>query len=118
PLHPAFQATDLPPLERAHWLLKPAGRSAGTFPPEAAVRWFTARLAEYAQAVVGRCGPAPDPTTMLADLAAGEDVVGGWWLSGDRFLSLQLIACPHRLRPEISCPNGVGKGSAGRLPGH
>jgi hypothetical protein len=38
-------------------------------------------------------------------LAAGEDIVGGWYLTGQRFLSVSLIArSPHRLRLEISCP--------------
>ncbi|MGY0062399.1 hypothetical protein ACWY4P_38685 [Streptomyces sp. LZ34] len=31
-------------------------------------------------------------------LAAGEDIVGGWYLTGS------LICSPHHLRPEISCP--------------
>src|SRR4051794_19119161 len=38
-------------------------------------------------------------------LAAGEDVVGGWYLTAQRLLSVCLIACsPHGLRPEIPCP--------------
>ncbi|GAB2595299.1 hypothetical protein GCM10027168_30000 [Streptomyces capparidis] len=38
-------------------------------------------------------------------VAGGEDVAGGWWLGGQRFLSVCLIACsPHRFRPEYPCP--------------
>ncbi|MEU1946929.1 hypothetical protein ABZ554_31950 [Streptomyces sp. NPDC020125] len=55
-------------------------------------------------------------TTRLGDVigrlaervASGEDVVGGWYLTGQRFLSVCLIACsPHRMRPEIPCPVGA-----------
>ncbi|UQA93570.1 hypothetical protein [Streptomyces halobius] len=59
--------------------------------------------------------PAPaavpwQETAGAGGLAAGEDRVGGWWVSGDRFLSLNLIACsPHRVRPEYRCPLHLGE---------
>lgn len=110
PPHPEFRTADTPPLERAHWLLKPAARIAGTFAPPEAADWYAARLAEYADAVLSRCGPAPDRAELVRSLAAGDDVVGGWWLTGDRFLSVSLIACPHRVRSDYPCPGSVPRG--------
>ncbi|GAA0939159.1 MULTISPECIES: DUF6879 family protein [Streptomyces violaceusniger group] len=35
----------------------------------------------------------------------GGDVVGGWYLRGARFASVQVVACsPNRIRPTIPCP--------------
>ncbi|WP_431043897.1 hypothetical protein ACQUSR_19690 [Streptomyces sp. P1-3] len=104
PVHPDFRTADVPPLERAHWLLKPATRIAGTFAPHDAADWYGAQLAQYADAITGTRGPAPDRAETIRGLRAGDDIVGGWWLTGDRFLSLSLIACPHRVRPEFPCP--------------
>lgn len=70
--------------------------------------WFGARAGEHLGAFAsvaeraaldGRIAAAAGP------VAGGEDVAEGWWLTGQRFLAVHLVACsPHRLRPERACP--------------
>ncbi|MFJ1994040.1 hypothetical protein [Streptomyces asiaticus] len=38
-------------------------------------------------------------------LSWGGDIVGGWYLRGTGFASVQVVACsPNRIRPTIPCP--------------
>ncbi|MDT0542265.1 hypothetical protein [Streptomyces lonegramiae] len=111
PIHPEYKATRTVPLELAHWLLKPATFIQGTWTdPAQAAEWFAALTREHTASFAS--DHDRDSETLSAQfqriakaLAAGEDIVGGWYLTGQRFLSVCLIACsPHRLRPEIPCP--------------
>lgn len=111
PIHPESRTTRTVPLELAHWLLKPPTFIQGTWTdPTRAADWFATRIREHAASFASGHDRAPETlAAQLKDttkaLAAGEDVVGGWYLTGQRFLSVCLIACsPHRFRPEIPCP--------------
>ncbi|MEU9603155.1 hypothetical protein [Streptomyces sp. NPDC048057] len=108
-VHPTFATNPLPPLEVAHWLLKPASLVRGTYDgPREAAEWFAAQVRPHAATFATQ----PDPFTIddripaiAEQVADGADVVGGWWLTGQRFLSVTLVACsPHRLRPSYACP--------------
>ncbi|MGW7363072.1 hypothetical protein ACWGI8_06470 [Streptomyces sp. NPDC054841] len=108
--HPEFRASPVPPLEVAQWLLKPASFVQGTWTdPIVAARWYGSQARAHAEmfsssyerdGLEGRLG------VVAERLATGEDVVGGWWLTGQRFLSVCLVACsPHRMRPDYPCPS-------------
>ena len=104
PEHPEFPTTKVTPLETAHWLLKPARFIDATFDnPHAAAEWFSAKMREHTT-----CDAATITRTAegVADtVRRGQDAVGGWYLTGRRFLSLCLVGCsPHRLRPHYACP--------------
>lgn len=111
PLHPEFRSSKVVPLELAHWLLKPASFIHGTWTdPRQAAEWFGGQLhasaASFASEHDRDGGRLADTVSQAVDrVTSGEDVVGGWYLTGQRFLSVCLIACsPHRMRPEIPCP--------------
>ncbi|MFI1965410.1 hypothetical protein ACH429_15075 [Streptomyces pathocidini] len=106
PGHPEFRSAAVMPLKCADWLLKPPDRIRATFhEPEAAADWYTEQLTAHADLFVGTYASVPVREEYVHALATGEDVVGGWWISGERFLSLNLIACsPHRVRPGYTCP--------------
>ncbi|MEU3986912.1 hypothetical protein OG301_23200 [Streptomyces platensis] len=108
PGHTEFASAQVMPLECADWLLKPAARIEATFEePKEAAGWYDAQLDHYAGLFVGSYPPKPLYEETVRALSAGEDRVGGWWVSGGRFLSLNLIACsPHRVRPDLACPLG------------
>lgn len=111
PGHPEFRTAQVMPLECADWLLKAAERIEGTFvEPKEGAGWYAGQLAERAALFGGASAPDPLYDETVRALAAGEDRVGGWWVSGGRFLSVNLIACsPHRVRPEYACPLGWGE---------
>ncbi|MER8000705.1 hypothetical protein [Streptomyces sp. NPDC095613] len=106
PGHPEFAAAQVMPLESADWLLKDASRVEATFAePAEAADWYAGRLARHLDAFVGTYAPGPEPDEISRRLAARADVVGGWWVTGGRFLSVNLIACsPHGVRREYGCP--------------
>ncbi|MFD9211250.1 hypothetical protein ACFVZM_33830 [Streptomyces sioyaensis] len=106
PGHPEFRSAQVMPLECADWLLKPASRMEGTFvEPKEGADWYEDQLTRHAHLFVGSSVPDPLYEETTRALAAGEDRVGGWWVSGGRFLSVNLIACsPHRVRPDYACP--------------
>jgi hypothetical protein len=111
--HPTFSGNPLPPLEVAHWLLKPAAQVRGTWSePGAALEWYAQQVLPHLEAFVSEWERTAAPVRIGASaerLLAGDDVVGGWWLAGQRFLSVNLVACsPHRARPEFRCPAPAG----------
>ncbi|MFD9905207.1 hypothetical protein [Streptomyces sp. NPDC059063] len=112
--HPDFAASPVPPLELAHWLLKSGSFVRGTFTaPEEATAWVDAAARPY----VGELLPAQLASAGAA-VVGGEDFAGGWYVSGQRFLAVHLVACsPHRFRPEYGCPVSVGRGSGRTVPG-
>ncbi|MFF8814289.1 hypothetical protein [Streptomyces pactum] len=111
PGHPEFPTARVVPLELAHWLLKPRPFVQGTWDdPDAAAAWFGQRAREHASAFatahdrdVERIAGKVESARRAA--AGGEDVAGGWYLTGQRFLSVCLVACdPHPARREFPCP--------------
>ncbi|WP_260867263.1 hypothetical protein [Streptomyces sp. SAJ15] len=99
------------PLELAHWLLKPASLIQGTWnEPMEATDWFRAHVRMYAPSFASEHHRDETRLTERISRAVeamrnGEDVAGGWYLTGQGFLSVCLIACsPHRMRPDIACP--------------
>ncbi|MGR3933814.1 hypothetical protein [Streptomyces sp. BRA346] len=84
----------------AHWLLKPPSFIQGTWSdPAEAADWFAEQVRTH------MAGFVPEADKASRAVRAWEDVVGGWYLAGQRFLSVCLVACsPHRMRPEIPCP--------------
>ncbi|TBO56719.1 hypothetical protein EYS09_26485 [Streptomyces kasugaensis] len=106
PAHPEFRSAQVMPLECADWLLKPASRIEATFhEPEEGADWYAEQIALHAGLFAGSYAPVPAPEETVRALSAGADRVGGWWVTGGRFLSVSLIACsPHRARPDYACP--------------
>ncbi|GAA4909161.1 hypothetical protein ACFPM3_12065 [Streptomyces coeruleoprunus] len=107
--HPDFATSPVPPLELAHWLLKPPAFVRGTWhDPKEAAAWFGEQVRPHTEAFVCRHDHEAlgDRIAQAADSAAGgEDVSGGWWLTRQRYLGVYLIACtPHRFRPDYPCP--------------
>ncbi|MEV6399744.1 hypothetical protein AB0M39_34005 [Streptomyces sp. NPDC051907] len=110
-VHPAFGSSPLPPLEVAQWLLKAGALVQGTWEaPEPAAQWYASQVrphaADFADAHE-RAVLAARLSGVGARIAEGQDVVGGWWLAGRRFLSVCLVACsPHPVRTAYTCPVG------------
>ncbi|MGW2513366.1 hypothetical protein ACWC0A_29005 [Streptomyces scopuliridis] len=104
--HPEFPSAQVMPLESADWLLKSAARIEATFTePKEAADWYAEQLTHHTETFAGTYAPTADRDEIARRLAAGEDVVGGWWVTGGRFLSVNLVACsPHRLRRDYACP--------------
>ncbi|GHF47297.1 hypothetical protein GCM10010218_30790 [Streptomyces mashuensis] len=99
-----WRVTDVPPLETANWLVKPARLIRGTWQrPEDAAAWLGQRLAEYAPRFASRAGR--DPALLAARVALatdtlrwGGDVSYGYYLTRPLFLSIAVVACsPNRL---------------------
>ncbi|MER7794293.1 hypothetical protein [Streptomyces sp. NPDC097640] len=108
---PAFMASEVPPLEVPHWLLRPARMVKATFQdPEKAAAWYRDQVTELAPSFM--TDHDKDPTRRAQRFAVAEDrlgwggdVVGGWYLRGTGFASVQLVACSaNRTRPTIPCP--------------
>ncbi|MER6994538.1 hypothetical protein [Streptomyces sp. NPDC000410] len=108
-VHPEFRVSGVPPLEVAQWLLKPASFVQGTWvDPGEAARWYGSQARVHMEAFSSSYEREVLDSRISAvavRLTGGEDVVGGWWLTGQRFLSVCLVACsPHRIRPGYPCP--------------
>ncbi|WP_399088660.1 hypothetical protein ACGH2B_14240 [Streptomyces sp. BBFR2] len=106
-----FTVTDLPPLQTAHWLMKPASVVRGTWQePKEAGAWIGTQLA----AVAGRFAAPSERdearldhlvTSALERLTWGGDISLGHYLTGTLFHSLAVITCsPNRDSPELRCP--------------
>ncbi|MBZ4318993.1 hypothetical protein [Streptomyces huiliensis] len=108
-----WKTTDVPPIETALWLLKPARLVRGTWDePKEAADWLRQQLAEHAPRFASQ---HDQDTTRLAvlttsaaeRLALGGDVSLGFYLRGSLFLSVALATCsPSRAEPELPCPVG------------
>lgn len=106
-----FPVVDLPPLETAHWLIKPSKLVRGTWKrPEEAAGWFGQRLAEFES----RFAFAPDrESARMTEMTKsayerigwGGDVSHGYYLERPLFLSLALVCCSsNRTLPTLDCP--------------
>ncbi|MFF4222648.1 hypothetical protein ACFYZH_07235 [Streptomyces abikoensis] len=106
-----WRVTEVPPLETAYWLVKPAKVVRGTWErPKEAAEWLGHCLTSYAPRFAAQ---ADQDTTMLtlrvtyaADtLSRGGDVSLGYYLGRPQFLSLALVTCsPNRALPDQPCP--------------
>ncbi|NUH40615.1 hypothetical protein HUF15_28370 [Streptomyces samsunensis] len=108
---PAFMASEVPPLEVPHWLLRPARMIKATFEaPDRASAWYKRQVSEVSPAFAAHhdkdsCRQAEWFANADGRLRWGGDVVGGWYLRGTGFVSVQVVACsPNRIRPTIPCP--------------
>ncbi|MEV6583326.1 hypothetical protein AB0M92_34850 [Streptomyces sp. NPDC051582] len=106
-----FPVSGMPPIETAHWLLKPASVIRGTWSePKEAGEWLGTQLAEFAPRYASE---SDRDTTRLAvlvkaaveRLAWGCDVSLGHYLKGTVFHSVALVTCsPNRTEPSLACP--------------
>lgn len=109
--HPEFATAAVMPLENADWLLKPPGFIRATFTDaHAAADWYGAQIRGHVELFASARDRESDVmvrrlAAVVEDVKQGQDAVGGWWLTGQRFLSVALVACsPHKFRPERRCP--------------
>jgi hypothetical protein len=114
-----FPTTEVPPIQTAHWLLKPASLIQGTWQePKEAGEWLGRRLGEFAPRFASE--QDRDATRLVLLVAAaverlawGGDVSLGHYLKGTLFHSATLVTCtPNRAAPDLPCP--ARQASAGR----
>ncbi|MFE2374668.1 hypothetical protein [Streptomyces sp. NPDC059398] len=106
-----FPVIGLPPIQTAHWLMKPASLVRGTWrEPKEAGEWLELQLSEFAARFAS---PQDREGTRLillvraavARMAWGGDVSLGHYLKGTVFHSVALVTCsPNRAAPELPCP--------------
>ncbi|MBT2385812.1 hypothetical protein [Streptomyces sp. ISL-11] len=106
-----WRVTEVPPLETAYWLAKPANLIRGTWGhPKEAAEWLGERLAEYAPRFASRTdryttGLARTVSYTAETLGWGGDVSLGYYLGRPLFLSLAVVTCsPNRAAPDRECP--------------
>ncbi|ATL30020.1 hypothetical protein [Streptomyces formicae] len=106
-----FPVTGLPPIETAHWLMKPSKLIRGTWKePKLAAEWLALQLAEYAPRFASE--QDRDTTRLAVHVAAAADRLGwggdvslGHYLNGQSYLSLALVTCtPNNAAPGALCP--------------
>ncbi|MGW6457057.1 hypothetical protein ACWF94_14250 [Streptomyces sp. NPDC055078] len=106
-----FPTTDVPPIQTAHWLLKPASMIRGTWEePKEAGEWLGGRLREFAPRFASAEEREAGRLVLLVQaaverLAWGGDVALGHYLKGTVFHSVALVTCdPNRDEPGLKCP--------------
>lgn len=106
-----FRVSVLPPLQTAHWLLRPPGAIRGTRArPEDAGEWLCRQLDGAAHRFAAEQDRDADRLGCLVAAAAawvawGGDVSLGHYLTGTLFHSVALVGCsPNRSQPELPCP--------------
>lgn len=106
-----FPSSDLPPLETALWLMKPATVVRGTWDePKEAAAWLAERLADYAPRFSSDAERVPAVLARYVNFATeqlrwGSDAALGVYLERPVFLSLALVTCsPNRTAPDLPCP--------------
>ncbi|MDQ0942620.1 hypothetical protein [Streptomyces sp. V1I1] len=106
-----FPVCDLPPLETAHWLMKPRTLLQGTWEePKRAAEWLDERLAEYAPRFASESDREATRLAALINSAAerlgwGGDLSIGFYLEQPAFLTMTLVTCsPNRTSPDLQCP--------------
>lgn len=109
-----FAAVPVVPIEPANWLLKSPSMIKATFKDvEPAADWYADQIRAHRDRFDGEHAQS-DATLGLKvasareALAAGSDVVGGWWGNrGSTFYAVHLVACPNPWRPTYACPEGL-----------
>ncbi|WP_052848714.1 hypothetical protein [Streptomyces avicenniae] len=106
-----FPTSEVPPLQTAHWLMKPPALIRGTWEePKEAGAWLERELAAYAPRFASVADQeaarlAGLGTAAVEHLARGGDVSLGHYLRGTLFHSIAVVTCsPHHTAPELPCP--------------
>ncbi|MCX4663842.1 hypothetical protein [Streptomyces uncialis] len=107
-----FPTSDVPPVQTAHWLMKPPSMIRGTWaePKEAGV-WLGLQLAEFAPRFASGQDREAIRLVLLVKTAVerltwGGDVSLGHYLKGAVFHSVALVTCsPNRASPDLPCPS-------------
>lgn len=106
-----FPVTDVPPLQTAHWLMKPAPIVRGTWQePKEAGEWLGLQLTQFARRFASEEERDATRLMLLAKAAAerltwGGDVSLGHYLKGTLFHSVALVTCsPNHTGPDLPCP--------------
>lgn len=106
-----FPATDVPPIQTAHWLMKPPSMIRGTWEePKEAGEWLGLQLAEFAPRFASEQDREVTRLVLLVKgaverLTWGGDVSLGHYLKGAVFHSVALVTCsPNRSDPDLPCP--------------
>ncbi len=106
-----WRTTEVPPLETAYWLTKPAKLIQGTWEhPKEAAGWMSELLAQHAarfasvdERDMGRLARKASHAAEV--LRWGGDISFGYYLTRPLFLSLAVVTCcPNRSRPDQACP--------------
>lgn len=106
-----FPTSGMPPIQTAHWLMKPPSTVRGTWEePKEAGEWLGLQLAEFAPRFATEA--ERDVTRLVALVRAaverltwGGDVSLGHYLSGTVFHSVAVVTCsPNRAEPGLPCP--------------
>ncbi|MBT2456591.1 hypothetical protein [Streptomyces sp. ISL-86] len=106
-----FPATGVPPIQTAHWLMKPASTVRGTWEePKEAGEWLGLQLAEFAPRFASESDREAIRLILLVKAAVerltwGGDVSLGHYLKGTVFHSVALVTCsPNRADTDLPCP--------------
>lgn len=111
-----FPTTDVPPLQTAHWLIKPPSMVRGTWEePKEAGEWLGLQLTEFAPRVrLGR-GPGSDPSGAAREVGCGTADLGRmchWGTTSKEPCSIRSRSCPApRTVPVPNCPAPLGSGT-------
>lgn len=112
----AFPTSDVPPIQMAHWLMKPPSMIRGTWEePKDAGEWLGLQLAQFAPRFASDQEREAARLVRLTRSAVerlmwGGDVSLGHYLTGTVFHSVTLVTCsPNRADPDIPCPVLSGK---------
>lgn len=108
-----FPTTDLPPIQTAHWLMKPPSMIRGTWEePREAGEWLGLQLAEFAPRFASAQVREVTRLVLLVKSAVerltwGGDVPLGHYLKGTVSHSVAPVTCsPNRSAPDLACPPG------------
>ncbi|MCX5375972.1 hypothetical protein [Streptomyces sp. NBC_00091] len=106
-----FPESDVPPIQTAHWLMKPASLIRGTrVEPKEAGEWLGLQLAEFAPRFASKGDREVTRLVLLVKAAVerlswGGDVSLGHYVTGNAFHSVALVTCsPNRAEPTLPCP--------------
>lgn len=116
-----FPTSAVPPIQTAHWLMKPRSLIRGTWAePKEAGEWLGLQLAEFSHRFPSRNDRDASRLGMVVRsaverLAWGGDVSLGHYLTGTLFHSVAVVTCcPNRSTPDAPCPVGQTSASAHR----
>ncbi|MFZ3498018.1 hypothetical protein ACODT5_33160 [Streptomyces sp. 5.8] len=106
-----FSVTGLPPMQTAHWLMKPRALVRGTWEePNEPGEWLRIQFAEAAPRFASDADREAARLVFLVRTAVerltwGGDVSLGHYLNGTLFHSVAVVTCsPNRSNPELPCP--------------
>ncbi|MFI5981778.1 hypothetical protein ACIBEA_12960 [Streptomyces sp. NPDC051555] len=106
-----FPVSGMPPIQTAHWLMKPPSTVRGTWEePKESGEWLGLQLAEFAPRFAIEAERDVTRLVVLVRNAVerltwGGDVSLGHYLSGTVFHSVAVVTCsPNRAEPGLPCP--------------